>query len=589
MAGVLPKLIYSVLLLALAIVLLRELHFVWFDDRIYIGRFDVVGDDGPDATASAAFPGRVIAAQALLTQQLGEYQSRLASDAPTDTTYTLAGAAPIRLLPEALPGMELTVQSVNVRQILTALRRGFLAPNEVRGSVTERPGSVLAAVDWARAREPGLRRFLTPNRATLSDAAAQVACSLSWAHARAGRAPVKFDRAQFCDFAAALDTLYALGAKASSPDGLDEAEAKRARAAAASLRAHVGSAFMIADIHRLRADLLDLLPAGKREDVVEAQEERVRYAMLSPALAKLPADERRLAAFALARPAIGLKDGALVDPPANWAGLLRPRAADIARAASATGSIVDAGGNLRGSGFLVAPGLVLTANFTLDEIAYDQRRGVVPPKSGRFCLGEGKAGAEPCFTLGEIVYDGRAAGDRFALVAIAGHNPVLHPPLPLADAATDPNTLTGQYAYVIGHPGFDRRIPKAFGERVFGARLQARLLMPGRLLSVQRADLFPANRGGATEAASAAAAPAFDLVNDISTATGVAGAPLIDLATGRALAMHYGGLWTGERGKFAYAQILPKTLLEQIRKWTGRPATSPTPLTPLMPPAQPME
>jgi hypothetical protein len=81
--SIIAKLVYSMLLLGLAGVLLRELWTVWFDTTIYIGRFDVVSETGKDDSASALFPKRIVSAQAILAQQFNDYQTRRAADPPS--------------------------------------------------------------------------------------------------------------------------------------------------------------------------------------------------------------------------------------------------------------------------------------------------------------------------------------------------------------------------------------------------------------------------------------------------------------------------------------------------------------------------
>jgi hypothetical protein len=395
--SVIAKLIYSALLLGLTGILLRELWSVWFDKTIYVGRFDVVSETGKDDSASAVFPKRIVSAQAILAQQFNDYQTRRTADAPSDATYVLPGMTPLLLPPEALAGVDITVQNVNIRQILTAARKWFLAPNEVAGNVAVREGSVLAVVDWPRAprlddRQPGLNRFLVPGQASEQAAAAYIACSLSWARAASLDTKVAaYPRAQFCDFSAALGDLYGLAEKASSPSGIDAKEAALVRKRAGQLRAHYGSEAVFPELYRLRADLLDLLPEGERKpgELVEAQEDRLRYAMLSPRLRDLPEEEKRLAALALARPAIPIEDGRLSGVPDNWASPLLRRDSEIRSVASSVGLILGGDGAPRGTGFIVGPRLMMTYKFVLRHSA-----GAL-----RLCLGPAAASCEPSFVM----------------------------------------------------------------------------------------------------------------------------------------------------------------------------------------------
>ncbi len=147
------KVIYTALLVGLTGVSVREIWQVWFDTRVYIGKFDIITEAGKgDEATSADFAKRIAAAQTILAQQLTDYWTR--RDAGRDTTYAIYSMAPLQLPLEVLGGMEITVQQINLQQILTAVRRTFTAPNEVSGSVTQRDGSVIAAVELAaRARD----------------------------------------------------------------------------------------------------------------------------------------------------------------------------------------------------------------------------------------------------------------------------------------------------------------------------------------------------------------------------------------------------------------------------------------------------
>ncbi|HLG54369.1 MAG TPA: trypsin-like peptidase domain-containing protein [Vicinamibacterales bacterium] len=560
MEGVLPKLFYSALLIGLSAVLMRELWSVWFDPQIYIGRFDVVSEAGDDAEAGQAFAKRIVGAQAIIARQLLDYQTRRAADAPTDATYLLPGTAPLLLPPNALAGVDITVQNVNLSQILSVVRKTLLAPNEIRGNVTSREGSVLTAVDWPRAparadSQPPLTYFLTPSRSTLQEAAAYVACSVSWARAASEEATVaSFSRAQFCDFAAALGDLYALGAKASRAGGLSADEAGVVRARAAELRSHYGSDGIFAEIYRLRADLLDLLPEGVRTqgELVDAQEDRLRYAMLSPKLQQLPEEERRLTALALARPAILLPPKQPLKAPDNWAGLLVRNEAAIRATEASTGLVIGSDGTPIGSGFIAGPGLMITARFVLDVA----RSGGQPKSQSalRLCLGASQESCDSMLTIGDVVY--RSDESAIAVARLSGHDPVLHPALAVSGSLPDANTLTGRYAFVIGYPFEDQRLPKRFIDLLLGKVAGHKRIMPGRILAF--------GEPGASLGAGPAAKAQRVFTTDISTSGGTGGGPLVDLTTGAVLGMSYAGMWQGERGKFAYAEAFPDAVLQVI-------------------------
>lgn len=563
--SLLLKLLYTAILLGVSGVLLHELWTVWFDARVYVGKFDIVSESGKDDEASAAFPRRVVGAQSILVQQLNDYQTRRAADAPTDSTYLLPGTTPLLLPPKVLEGVDITVQNVNIGQLLTVVRRGFLAPNEVRGALAVRAGSVLGAVDWSRAPgfadgKPPLQRFLVPNKASVQDAAAYVACSLAWARAASfSKEMAALSQGQFCDFATALGDLYGLGEKASSPSGLGAEETALVRKRVAQLRSYYGSKAVLPELYRLRADLLDLIPEKARVqgELVEAQEDRVRFAMLNPRLAGLPEEEKRFAALALARPAILFEKDGLSQPPENWAGLLRRYTPEIQAAAAATGLIVDGDGKPWGSGFIVAPGLMMTARFVLDAARPRREKEEAPARPLRLCLGI-SATCEAPLDIGDIIYTGEAAKSLVVLANLAGHDPLLNPPPPFSNPLPAANALIGRYAFVIGYPFRDARMPQQFVDRLLGTQAGSKRLMPGRVLAFgPRRDVGGSQPGFTT---------------DISTSAGTGGGPLVDLTTGNVIGMSYAGAWQGERGKFAYAEVIPRAALDIIaRRQRGEP------------------
>ncbi|WP_298243935.1 trypsin-like peptidase domain-containing protein [uncultured Bradyrhizobium sp.] len=564
MISLLLKLVYSALLLGIVGVAARELWTVWLDTRVYIGTFDVVSESGKDDGASQAFSQRIVAAQTILSQQVIDYQSRRSGDTPSDPTYAIPGMPALNLPPEALAGVDITVQNINVRQILTAVRRGFLEPNEVSGRVTQRPGAFLAAVEWPQAPRPAggapaLTKFLVPSRATAQEEAAYIACSISWA--RAASSDAKFaaiPRTQFCDFAAALTDLYALEDAASTPEGLDEKGLQVVRKHAATLRSHYEDNHVLPGIYRLRADLLELLPEKKRtqDELIEAQEARVRYAMLSSELQGLPEQEKRMAALAIARPAILLDNGKLKDPPENWAGVLKRHIVEIGAAAGSTGLILDSVGNPTATGFIVAPGVMMTTSYVSNALRVSKTEPSKPAKPPTLCLGPSAANCAPSLELGDVIYPKETTDSPLVLIELHGHDQVLQPPLSVADPLPAPNDIIGSYVHVIGYPVRDPRMPEEFMKRLLGETDGKKRLMPGRVLAVGSSmSIYPV--GDTTV-----------LTTDISTTGGVGGGPLIDLKSGKVIGVAHSGSWKGDRGKFAYSVPIPRAVIDIINQRT---------------------
>lgn len=574
--------IYSALILGVTIILLRELYLIWWDDRVYVGKFDIITNSGGEKAESTEFARNVVAAQAVMAQQLQTYQQVSDPNAPTDGTYALFPEQGLSLPADALKGVDITVQNVNLTAIFTALRKNFTAPNEVRGSVTSSPGSVLAAVNWSRAPVPKgdspepMQQFFVPSQPTLTSAANYIACSLSWARGAAQSEELaQVSRAQFCDFASALNVLYSVNEKAHGADGLSAQEIALIRRRSDVLASHRQIADRLPDIYRLRADLLDVLPDHVRSqaDLVAAQEDRLNYALLSPSLASLPEEDRRFAALALARPAIRMDSGEPVLAPSNWQSILKRYSENVRRSALSTGVLLGRnnfgsdfaveGRDPVGTAFIVAPNLAITASHVLQAA----RRQVPEGEVGDIviCFEDTIKDCSETFQVTKVHYESNVRDEDIALLEVARHSPVHHPPLPLAESGPLKGSLVGSYGYVVGYPFADFRMPMQFVSTLLGAPLVnpehgvaastqeavaalggVRRLMPGRLLA------FEAGMERFT--------------SDISTTGGTSGGALSDLATGAVLGVSLAGEWRGERGKFSFSSPIPEEVRHMINR-----------------------
>jgi hypothetical protein len=586
------KLVYTVVLAGILGIVAREIWTVWFDRRIYVGKFEIITDVGKDDAAGETFSKRIAASQAMLAQQISDYQSRRGVSSPIDSTFALTGQPPVDLPPKALGGVEITVQSINVGQILSTLRKYFVTPNEVRGTVTSSTGAVVTAVDWPNApsipnSNSRLDRFLVSAQPSELAAARMVAASIAWGQAAAADEQfAAYSRGQFCDFGMALAEFYARSA--GSPPA-DIASVALLRSHAAQLKSHYGAPALFPEIYRLRADLLDLLPESARQinDLAEAQDDRLSYAMLSVQLKDLSPDIKRVAALAMARPAIQYtyKDG-LVGTEENWKGLLSRRLNDIALIASATGVIRSITGDPIGTGFVVGPGLVMTVDHVFEAAKIHRGNSNSQPPSlstnvgptpcmdtmsgqcstGRpailenptFCLGDDAKSCTETLELGKLVYDGRKEGSNIVIVSFKDD------PLPPRKSAPlgqrlDLASVVGQYAYVVGYPQADPRLPDEFVTRLLKGKPGIKRLMPGRVVT------YGWGTAGALELRAPAEAQPAKLVSDISTTSGVSGAPLVELATGKVVGVSFAGQWTDARGKFAISQIIPDGALKYLK------------------------
>jgi hypothetical protein len=283
-------------------------------------------------------------------------------------------------------------------------------------------------------------------------------------------------------------------------------------------------------------------------------------------LQKLPAEKQRLVALALARPALLLDNGKPRDAKRNWASLLERHSDGLIRASAATGVLLDSEGKSAGTGFIVAPKMVLTTDFVLDRIGFqystDSKTWSTPAKAPRFCLGPDAANCgQGDYQVGKILYDGMKDKTRLMLVEVSGHDPVLVPPAPILDTLPAANEIIGRYAYVVGYSYRSPGMPADFLDELLGKDQGRKRVMPGRILAFGETGLhMPWD----------ASLKVF--TTDISTTVGTAGGPLIDLQTGKVYGASLGGIWRGDRGKFAWAAPIPVNAMEIIqRRLRGEP------------------
>lgn len=576
----LVKLLYSALLAVAALAAAGELWRVWTDRHLYIGPFDYASAEGGADEKGKAFGVQVGLTHALIFHQLQEYNKR-GEGGTSDTTYNIGPDEQPAPFHDKLGDLALTYQNVNIGQLLAGLRKSLAQPNEVSGAVTKVDGKIWAKVSWPRA--PAIAgkaetSFLTDSHADEAAAARQVACGIAWAQA-AIRSPSpaigNMGRVRFCQWAEALDAYSSLVAKQADVVVNDIAR-RRDR-----LKDMAKAGVDFPDIYRLRADLTDLLPTADRLPLLlEAQNDRLTYALLTdPKIQKMPVEERRLHAFALARPAIRLTDGQLVDIRDNWRSVLEPHADAIKRAAEAVGELrSDSEGAFRATAFRIGRDLVITVDFALNggerpvnaELNASSAATAARVEGLSFCESDNALAAcpeEKHFAVTDVVLDG-GQESHIAVLRIAARGPVEN--LQLRDTAPTLDTLVDQYAYIIGYPHHDPRVPPALLQALFGTTSGIKRLLPGRTLALE-AEPRPPQKGAT-------------LITDINTSGGTAGAPLVDLVTGRVVGVHIGGRWDEKKGKFTFAEVITPALVAKLQA-----ALAPTQPAPgnLAPSAQP--
>jgi hypothetical protein len=545
----LVKLLYSALLAVVALAATGELVRIWTDRRLYIGPFDYASAEGDAQAKGKTFGVQVGLAHTLIFRQLQDYNRR-GEGGTSDATYNIGADEQLAAFKDKLEDLALTYQNVNIGQLLSGLRKSLSQPNEVSGAVTKVDGRLWAKVSWPGAPAIGGKAepsFLTDMREDDASAARQVACGIAWAQV-AGRSPAIADmgRVRFCQWAEALGVYSALKAKPSDTAAQDIAQRRD------DLKRMAATGVRFPDIYRLRADLTDLLPAADRLALlVDAQNDRLTYALLTdPTIQKLHPDERRLVAFALARPAIRIEDGQLADVRDNWRSILEPHGDAIKRVAAAIGTLRRGDEHFRATAFRVRHDLVVTVDFALNDVkppagaetAYHTAGADARIAGLVFCAGDDALAGCPAnerLAVQEVVLES-GPDSRIVVLRIGDTTPA--EPLQLRDTARPADTLVDQYAYIVAYPVDAPMLPPAFRHALLGGKPGIKRLLPGRTLTLEHDG--------------ADAQKTSTITTDINTSAGTAGAPLVDLLTGRVIGVHVGGRFDEKKGKFTFAEMI---------------------------------
>lgn len=324
------KIAYSAVLIALVIFLTREIYGIWFDSRMYVGKFDYFTEGKADSDLSAAFPRHVLAQHHMLRSALIEEAGRRQRERPAGLP---AGAEVYHRLPSTLPGIdrwqsvlsevELKIQSFDIGKLLSQLRTWVSPPEEISGFVEKTGTVVRSSVNWphgqaAKATTNAPEQFETGPLSGDTSAAFAIAASIVWAQAAAADKNFhKISRETFVAWALAWWDYRTIRDRNDAGHATTDDDRTRWKQARTLIDKLAPQAETYPEIWRLRADIIELAPGGKpsTEDLDLARQDRQKYARAvglptTAAVATASEQEPRTGESAAERPVI--RPGAVV-------------------------------------------------------------------------------------------------------------------------------------------------------------------------------------------------------------------------------------------------------------------------------------
>ncbi len=571
------KLLYSLILIGLVATLLSEIGRIWLDNRTFIGSFRYYGENGEEEARGSEVARRILDRHSELRRKFADEEQ---SDFKNEQRLIPLTSGPISSSESVLQDLSITVQKVNITDILTRLRRWVSAPREIIGSVSSSDGTFRAVIDLVDS-ETKLKNGRIIGKSlhfegftTIDDAAFEIACAVIWVDAAVNDEGIaSVDRSEFCNWTRHWSTYLDLSRRLHRHGLLSEKEVKKIRATREALTLAIEAGATYPKHWSLRADFVDLLPPDDRASLrVEKQNDELRYLTLL----RLDLEGRTLPdgefdeatayqVLAEARPALLVKDGVVVGVKSKlWERVLDFEVSQeaVRRATLATGLLRIAlpgeptrSGDLNRIGFAVGRNLIATAE---SNIVFDSLKSYAGPEVidvpddfvAEFVFANTWPADEDELVkrhkIKRILHiGGEEQGiKRLAFLEIEDHNTDDFPPLEVDfDAASTLDVR--RFVCLIGFPQYDTGMPSAFMQALLGSKGGGhKRVMPGLVVAVPKpgtVEKFSLLDGGA-------------IVVDASTSGGTTGAPLIDLHNGRLIGMNIVGKWQNiSQGRFAYS------------------------------------
>ncbi|MET4323598.1 serine protease [Bradyrhizobium sp. RT5a] len=533
-----PKLLYSAVLLVLAAILLGEVTRIWTSRQVYIGSFKYFVDGKDDEARAQSVRALILHHNRSLAERFRlevARRTRLrdaakAQPKEAENTWLPRGGVAINDPASAFSNVELTVQGINFTQIMSALRRSVSPPNEITGTLGRTGQNVTAVVAWPQApqRSDGLVEpadaFHVEGERDDSDLAFNIACGLIWTEAVAQPASKLggVDRLSFCAWARAWVAMASVRARREAQYPLTDIDIATLARARETVTAIIDQKIGFPEAYQLRADIIGLLPHPSDEDKALRVADQLAVEGRSNVLTET--DILTTTLISESRPVYDFTDGKLTGPSSElWDRVVEDGRTKIEAAAASVGYLRGGrptGVPFDGTGFVIGRDLIATADFILRALT-DAKEGPIDGPTIEFVLADNIGDpASRVFRVTEVA--AILPGDdksNIAILRVPGLTGAGQRPIAVSD---NPKREDGALIGVIGYPAFDGRVPSDFMAILFRNTFGRKRLMAGRLTSKSERQ-------------------AGDIAHDASTIGGVGGGPILDMKTGEAIGVHFGG------------------------------------------------
>jgi endonuclease G len=206
-----------------------------------------------------------------------------------------------------------------------------------------------------------------------------------------------------------------------------------------------------------------------------------------------------------------------------------------------------------GTAWMVAPGVAVTNRHVASEFstrdnggfAFLQNFGAPPVSASVDWRHEYRQADESRFRVEEVIWIEPPGSVDVALLRISqqGESGEAAPPvIDLVPREEFDNAGVGAWIAVIGYPARDSRNDAADQQRIFDGIYNVKRLAPGQVTAVVAEDLVH---------------------HDATTLGGNSGSVVVDLASGKALALHFGGI-EGDRNEAVQAPVVRRILDDRL-------------------------